>query len=121
MTQQSRDFKKSINVKGYDKSVFRTAIYTLRKIKGMNQIDFSQYMGISQSSYGRFELGDFKRLPVDFVERVAKELNKEVHEILPPVNTQEADNEILEWAGTLESMPYLRKAYQEYLYDKSKK
>lgn len=107
--------RRTINANKYDTKVFINTLIALRTVLSYNMTEFAEYIGISQSAYARIEAGNFKRISISLVEFIAKETNKSVDEILPPLDLSDDELEVLKWANKPVAMPFLKKAYKEYI------
>lgn len=107
--------RRTLAANKYDTKVFINALIAFRTTLGYNMTEFAKYAGISQSAYARIEAGDFKRISISLVEFVAKEMNKSVDEILPPLDLSDDELEILKWANKPIAMPFLKEAYKKYM------
>lgn len=74
--------------------VFGAELRSLRKGAGFSKTEFSKLVGVSQSHENNIELGNKKPSP-ELAERIAKELNTTVNDMLKPYAQQISEQRVV--------------------------
>lgn len=96
-------------------------IRRLRENKQFTQEQVAGYLGITQSGYNRYETGNLRRYPSDYLEKIAVILDTTVDYLLGRTRYEDKmahhHPDIIKWIFDVKSVEYLKMAYMKYIND----
>lgn len=92
------------------------------RIRKITKGEFAILLGMPRATIAKyFSNANLKSIPTYIVKNISDKFEIPLDELLIPVNNDDKSQEIYAWVKKDVAMPYLRKAYQEYLNDIGKK
>lgn len=117
-------YYKTYNKADFDSFKFSQLLYKYRTELKLSQAEMAKRLNCSTTAYNRYELGNFQRVSIKFVESLCQLTGKKVEDILylnDNKNNAAEDTNLTMWLASKHSKPYVKEAYQKYLQDEKRK
>lgn len=115
-----KTYKKS----DFNSSKFIQILYKCRTTLNLSQSQFAKKLNCSTTAYNRYELGNFQRVSLKFIDSLSKFTGKKIEDIIEITNTSNnnaEDTNLNIWLASDQSKPYIKEAYKKYLEDEKQK
>lgn len=102
---------------------FWSEVKRIRLRKEISQLEMAKALGISQSTYARYENMEYLSITDEKIDTICEKLLIDSKDMIALPNDQLSHHGITRaaWLREKESVPYIRDAYQKYLKDRIKK
>lgn len=117
-------YYKTYNKADFNSFKLREFLYNYRKEKNLSQSAFAKKLNCSTTAYNRYELGNFQRVSLKFIDSLSKFTGKKIEDIIEITNTSNnnaEDTNLNIWLASDQSKPYIKEAYKKYLEDEKQK
>lgn len=116
MTDKVR--RKYYSLSDYDLCAYSSKLYNVRTTLKLTMREMADMLNIPLSTYQTNEVGNVKKIPAFIVEQMVEKFKVDITSLLVPINKDRLGLQVIKWMNSNDAIPYIMKAYEQYLEDK---